>query len=79
MRCGFIHLSEKLGALLLLTPLLLTLISFAAVAIIEGVGDIFRRKGEEKSEAKATISLSSSTMDLEIQRYIEELRKEKRE
>ena len=76
MRCGIIHLSEKLGTLLLLTPLLLTLIAFAAVAIIEGIGDIFRRKGEENSEAKATIT--SSPKDTEIKRYIEELMKEKR-
>ena len=65
--------------MLLLTPLLLTLIAFAAVAIIEGVRNIFRRKGEEKSRAKAIIPSSSSPMDLEIQRYIEVLTKEKRE
>jgi len=76
VRCGIIHLSEKLGTLLLLTPLLLTLIAFAAVAIIEGIGDIFRRKGEENRQAKATIT--SSPKDTEIQRYIEELTKEKR-
>lgn len=62
--------------MLLLTPLLLTLIAFAAVAIIEGIGDIFRRKGEENRQAKATIT--SSPKDTEIQRYIEELTKEKR-
>lgn len=69
--------------MLLLGPLLLTLIAFAAIGLIEVVRDIFPRGGETRQEAKpevkAPVYPSSTSMDPEILRYIQELKKEKKE
>lgn len=70
---------EMLGALLFLTPLLLTLITFAATVIVEKSREISRTIKETERRSESPLPKGGSGLDADMEKYIRELTKKKNE